>query len=63
MNTPIFILILLAAIGSGLMAGLFFTFSNFAMKALLKLPPSSGAAAMQSINITIINPWFPAIFM
>mgnify|MGYP003638739869 CR=1 FL=1 len=53
---------LASAIGSGLMSGLFFTFSNVVMKALLKLPPIHGAAAMQHINVTIINPWFILLF-
>jgi uncharacterized membrane protein len=37
----------LAAVGSGLMAGLLFAFSNFVMKALTRLPPEQGMAAMQ----------------
>ena len=57
------LLFLLGSIGSGLMAGLFFVFSNFAMQAFAKLPPAQGAAAMQSINATIINPWFLLVFM
>ena len=57
------LLIFLAAVGSGLMSGLFFVFSNFAMKALEKLPPNYGSAAMRSINVTIINPWFLTVFV
>ncbi|MBA8880738.1 DUF1772 domain-containing protein [Phyllobacterium myrsinacearum] len=49
------ILTLLAALGSGLMAGLFFAFSSFIMTALAKLPAEQGIAAMNSINVTIIN--------
>ena len=63
MNTILFPMILLAAVGSGLMAGLFFVFSNFAMRALAKLPPAQGAAAMQSINVVILNPLFLLVFM
>lgn len=55
--------VLVAAVGSGLMAGLFFVFSNFGMKALGSLPPQHGIAAMQSINVTIINPVFLIAFM
>lgn len=58
----VFALTLFAALGSGLMAGLFFVFSNSVMKALAALPPGQGIAAMQSINRTIINPWFMAVF-
>ncbi|WP_328516566.1 anthrone oxygenase family protein [Tardiphaga alba] len=53
----------LAAIGSGLMAGLFFIFSVTIMSALGKLPVPAGIAAMQSINTTILNPLFLAAFM
>ena len=44
------------------MAGLLFAFSNFVMKALLLLPPEQGMAAMQLINITILNPLFFLLF-
>jgi uncharacterized membrane protein len=47
-----------AAIGSGLMAGLFFVFSVTIMTALGRVPSQSGIAVMQSINKVIINPWF-----
>lgn len=53
----------LAAIGSGLVAGIFFAFSAFIMQALGKLPPEKGMAAMQSINVTILNPWFLPLFL
>ena len=49
-------LALLTAVGCGLMAGLFFAFSNFVMKALVRLPSEQGMAAMQHINVTVINP-------
>lgn len=48
----------LALLGSGLVAGVFFAFSSFVMKALERLKPPEGIAAMQSINITVINPLF-----
>ena len=54
----IFILTLLSAVGCGLMAGLFFIFSNTVMSALARLQPSQGIAAMQSINNVILNPVF-----
>jgi uncharacterized membrane protein len=62
MNTWLFALTFIAALGSALMAGLFFVFSNTAMTAFEKLPPSAGIAAMQSINIQILNPVFFAVF-
>ena len=52
------ILILVSALGSGLIAGAFFAFSSFVMGALGKLPASQGIAAMQSINVVVINPIF-----
>jgi uncharacterized membrane protein len=56
------ILEVLAIIGSGLTAGIFYAFSAFVMAALARIPPEQGIAAMNSINITVINPWFFAVF-
>jgi uncharacterized membrane protein len=53
---------LLTALGCGLMAGLFFAFSVSVMRALAGLPSAAGVAAMQSINIAIINPVFLSAF-
>jgi uncharacterized membrane protein len=58
MDGLLFALTLAAAVASGLVGGVFFAFSNFVMKALGRLRPSEGAAAMQSINITVITPTF-----
>ena len=58
-----FTLTLITALGCGLNAGIFFAFSSFVMKALGNLPPAQGAAAMQRINLDVINPWFMAAFM
>jgi uncharacterized membrane protein len=49
---------LLAVVGTGLMGGVFFAFSSFVMRALASLPPPQGIVAMQSINITVVNPLF-----
>jgi uncharacterized membrane protein len=51
------------ALGSGLVAGIFFAFSTFVMRALARLPAADGIAAMQSINIVVINPLFLGVFM
>jgi uncharacterized membrane protein len=59
----LFILTLFSVLGCGLVAGIFFAFSSFVMKALARVPPAQGIAAMQSINITVINPWFMAAFL
>lgn len=53
-----FALKLFAALGCGLVAGVFFAFSTFVMSALARLQPREGIIAMQSINITAINPLF-----
>jgi len=53
---------LAAALGSGLAAGFFFAFSICVMQALGKIPAPQGIAAMQSINVVVINPWFMTIF-
>jgi uncharacterized membrane protein len=54
---------LLSALGCGLIAGSFFAFSTFVMKALGRLPAPHGIAAMQSINVVVINPWFMTAFL
>lgn len=59
----LFALKLFSALGCGLIAGVFFAFSTFVMNALARLQPTQGIAAMQSINITVINPWFMAAFL
>ncbi|MCA0027066.1 MULTISPECIES: DUF1772 domain-containing protein [unclassified Mesorhizobium] len=51
-------LIFIAAIGSGVVGGVFFAFSNFVMPAMARLPAAGGIAAMNSINITVITPMF-----
>ena len=59
----IIVLSFASALGSGLIAGAFFAFSAFIMRALGKLPAHEGIAAMQSINIVVINPWFMIVFL
>lgn len=56
------ILIILSALGAGLIAGTFFAFSSFIMAALARLPAANGIEAMQAINITVINPVFMLAF-
>jgi uncharacterized membrane protein len=58
MDGLLFVLTLLAALGCGLNAGVFFAFSTFVMAALRRLPPAHGIAAMQSINIQAVTPAF-----
>lgn len=56
-------LIFSAVIGAGLNAGLFFIFSVCIMGALARLPAEQGIAAMQVINVVILNPLFLLVFM
>lgn len=63
MSTWEFGVALIAALGSGLVAGVFFAFSTFVMKALARLAPAEGIAAMQSINVVVLNPWFLGVFL
>jgi uncharacterized membrane protein len=48
-------LTLVTALGCALIAGVFFAFSSFVMKALARLPPADGVAAMQAINVAAIS--------
>jgi uncharacterized membrane protein len=54
---------LLCLVGCGLVAGVLFIFSVCIMKVLGAQPPAQGIAAMQSINVVIINPWFMTAFL
>jgi len=56
-------LTLFSALGCGLIAGVFFAFSSFVMNALARLPAAQGIAAMQSINVVVINPLFMTAFL
>ncbi|GLS30444.1 Uncharacterized membrane protein [Mesorhizobium albiziae] len=51
-------LTVVSALGTGLVGGVFFAFSNFVMAGLARVPAPSGIAAMNSINVTVINPLF-----
>ena len=62
-NNLIYGLTLYSALGSGLMAGVFFIFSNTIMASLAQLPVSQGITAMQHINRIILNPLFFIVFL
>ena len=57
------VLNLLAALGAGVVGGVFYAFSTFVMKALRRLPARDAIAAMQSINVVVINPMFLGVFL
>ena len=63
MSTPMTIAIFAAILGSALIGGIFFAFSNFIMKALQRVPSPEGMLAMQTINITVLNRGFLSVFM
>ncbi|HEY7646511.1 MAG TPA: anthrone oxygenase family protein [Hyphomicrobiales bacterium] len=63
LDQALFALTFAAAIGSALVAGIFFAFSTFVMAALGRIPADQGIRAMQSINVTVINPLFMLAFM
>ncbi|MFF3407719.1 DUF1772 domain-containing protein [Streptomyces sp. NPDC002742] len=60
---PYFVLTLLGVLGCGLVAGVFFGFSTFVMKALAQLPPAQGVAAMNAINVAAVRPPFMLAFV
>ena len=49
--------------GSALVGGIFFAFSSFIMKALARVPSTEGIAAMQSINVVVLNVSFLSAFI
>ena len=55
MNSFLFVLTLLAALGCAMMAGVFFAFSAFVMKALARLPAELAIGAMQAINVAAVT--------
>jgi uncharacterized membrane protein len=55
MDGFLFALTLVTALGCGLNAGVFFAFSSFVMKALVRLHPAQGVAAMQAINVAAVG--------
>ncbi|WP_211659263.1 DUF1772 domain-containing protein [Phytoactinopolyspora halophila] len=60
----VYILTLVAAVGSGVVAGAFLVFSVMVMRALRQLPPAQGLAAMQAINVAAVRPIFmTALFL
>ncbi len=57
------LLALALCLGAGTIGGVFFAFSAFVMRALTQLPPPAGVAAMQRINIVVLNPLFLGVFL
>ncbi|MFK7954907.1 MAG: DUF1772 domain-containing protein [Lysobacterales bacterium] len=55
-------LVVAALLGSAVIGGVFFAFSSFVMGALTRLPTAEGVAAMQSINVVVLNRSFLGAF-
>ena len=62
MEQLIFVVTVLAALGTGLLAGNFFAFSAYLMKALKGLSAERGIVAMQAITAAIRKPVFLVVF-
>lgn len=52
-----------SALGCGVLAGLFFAFSAFIMRALGRLPPAAGIASMNAINDALLRSLFMPLFL
>lgn len=59
----LFLPTLAAVTAVGLVAGVFFCFSTFAMRGLGRLPADQGANAMREINVAAVGPGFMAVFV
>jgi uncharacterized membrane protein len=53
----------LVCLGAATIGGVFFAFSTFVMRALADLPARQGIAAMQRINVVVLNPVFLGVFV
>jgi len=62
MDQFIFVVTMLAALGTALLAGNFFAFSVFLMRALSRLSAERGIVAMQAITAAIKSLTFLAVF-
>jgi uncharacterized membrane protein len=58
----LFPLTVIAALGCGLIAGVFYAFSVMVMRSLAQLPAQHGVAAMQTINVAALRPVFLWVF-
>lgn len=63
MQILITVLLWVAAIGCGLLAGLYFAFSTFIMTAFGRIDQAHGIAAMNAINSTIVGSLFLPLFL
>ena len=57
------LLVIIALLGCGLMAGVFYAFSAFVLGALSSMAPAEGLRAMQAINVAAVRPAFLSGFL
>src|SRR3954447_4328863 len=62
LDRTIIVLVCLAAMGAAIVGGMFYAFSSFVMRALGRIAPEQGVAAMKSINVVVITPSFMVVF-
>jgi uncharacterized membrane protein len=63
MSTMLDSLPALACVGACIVAGVFLAFSSFVTRALREWPACHGVAAMQRVNVGVLNPGFLAVFV
>ena len=61
-DTIVTLSLFIAALGAGLMAGVYFAFSGFIMRSFDELPGARAADAMNAINEVILRSWFMPLF-
>jgi len=61
-DSMIALLLTIASIGAGLMAGVYFAFSSFIMRSLNQLEAENSVDAMNAINEVILRSWFLPLF-
>lgn len=61
-ETMLTVSLTIAAIGAGLMAGVYFAFSAFIMRSFDQLGATEATAAMNAINEVILRSWFMVLF-
>ncbi len=61
-DSTISVIVSLASISAGLMAGVYFAFSGFVMRSLDRLGAKPATDAMNAINVVILRSWFMVLF-
>ncbi len=62
LDATLTLLLTIAALGAGLMAGVYFAFSGFIMKSFDRLGAEQATDAMNAINEVILRSWFMPLF-